>query len=167
MLRRERQRVTQWVLVTSLSLITAITMAAGAVACASSSSHASDDGGTSPTPTLGPARDPFPEDASLGARARYVLGGCTGGTESACHAIGAGGMHLPDGTPSNLIDVASSEQPSLRRIKPGDPAASYLYRKIIGGPGIDGGRMPLDQDPLDDRSTRAIADWIEAGAPAP
>jgi hypothetical protein len=152
-------------LLTSLALATA---AAIAVACASpSSSSVADEGGPRPTPTLGAGRDSFPEDASLGIQARYVLGGCAGGPESACHGIGAGGMVLPDGTPSNLIDVPATEQPALRRIKLGDPANSYLYRKIMGGPAIDGGRMPLDQQPLDDRSISAIAAWIEAGAPAP
>ena len=103
----------------------------------------------------------------VAVKARYVLGGCTGGPESACHGIGAGGMVLPDRMPSNLVDVPSSEDPSVLRIKPGDPGGSYLYRKIIGGPDIDGGRMPLDLPPLDERSASAIAAWIEAGAPAP
>jgi hypothetical protein len=116
-------------------------------------------------PTLGGTRDSFPEDASAGAQARFVLGGCVGGPETSCHGIGAGGMFLPDGTPTHLVGVASVEDPSVLRIKPGDPANSYLYRKVIGGPSIDGGRMPLDQEPLDMRSVRALAEWIEAGAP--
>jgi hypothetical protein len=111
--------------------------------------------------------DPVPADASVGVKARYVLGGCTGGPESACHGIGAGGMVLPERMPSNLVDVPSSEDPSVLRIRRFDPGGSYLYRKIMGGPDIDGGRMPLDLAPLDERSASAIAAWIEAGAPAP
>ncbi len=140
------------------------------VACASPSSSppgAPQEGGATTSPTLGGGGDPFPEDASIGARARYVLGGCTGGPESACHGLGTAGMVLPDRVPSNLVDVPSSEEPSLLRIKRFDPEGSYLYRKIVGGPDIDGGRMPLDLPPLDERSTRTIASWIEAGAPAP
>ena len=146
-----------------------MTVAAGAVACTTSSSGSTTDaGGPPPVPTLGPGRDAFPVDASLGRQARYVLGGCTGaGAEAACHNNGAGDLFLPDLVPTNLIDVPSSEQPSLRRIKVGDPANSYLYRKIIGGPAIDGGRMPLNEPRLDDRSIGAIAAWIEAGAPPP
>lgn len=140
------------------------------VACESPSSPppgAAQEGGAATSPTLGGGGDPFPEDASIGARARYVLGGCTGGPESACHGLGAGGMMLPDRAPSNLVDVPSTEEPSLLRIKRFDPEGSYLYRKIRGGPDIDGGRMPLDLPPLDERSASAIAAWIEAGAPAP
>ena len=146
------------------------TAATWGVACSSPSSSppgAPQVGGAAPSPTLGGGGDPFPEDASIGARAHYVLGGCTGGPESACHGLGAGGMMLPDRAPSNLVDVPSSEEPTLLRIKPFDPEGSYLYRKIRGGPDIDGGRMPLDLPPLDERSTNAIASWIEAGAPAP
>jgi hypothetical protein len=164
-----RASLRRGVLAVLFASTTAVTLA---VACASPSSPTSSasstgEGGAAPAPTLGGGGDPFPEDASIGARARYVLGGCTGGPESACHGIGAAGMFLPDRVPSNLVDVPSSEEPSLLRIKRGDPGSSYLYRKIMGGPDIDGGRMPLDLPPLDERSTSAIASWIEAGAPAP
>jgi hypothetical protein len=168
---RQRRWARRWALVAFVTSTTAATVAgAGAsAACSSSPSPAPspEEGGTPPSPTLGGGGDPFPEDASVGAQARYVLGGCTGGPESGCHGLGAGGMVLPDRMPSNLIDTPSSEEPALFRIKRGDPANSYLYRKIMGGPAIDGGRMPLDQSPLDERSTSAIASWIEAGAPAP
>ena len=109
----------------------------------------------------------FPADASLAAQARYVLGGCGGGPEAACHAPGrsVSGLTLPDTTPSNLIDVPSSEEPAVVRVRPGDPASSYLFWKLTGSPAIDGGRMPKDLPPLDDRSIAAIAQWIEAGAP--
>ncbi len=109
----------------------------------------------------------FPADASLAVEARYVLGGCGGGPEAACHAPGrsVSGLTLPDSIPSNLVDVPSTEEPDVMRILPGDPARSYLYWKITGSPAIDGGRMPMDLPPLDDQSIAAIARWIEAGAP--
>jgi hypothetical protein len=42
-----------------------------------------------------------------------------------------------------IVGVASLEVPSLDRVAPGDPANSYLVRKINGGPSILGARMPL------------------------
>ena len=42
-----------------------------------------------------------------------------------------------------LVNVASTEQPSVLRVAPGDPDASYLIRKIEGTPGISGGQMPV------------------------
>ncbi len=143
--------------------------ATSTVACLSTSPSSAPDASasTDPAPSLGGAPISFPEDASLGARAHYVLGGCVGGPETSCHGRGAGGMFLPDGTPTNLIGIPSMEDPSVVRVKRGDPANSYLYLKLIGGPGIDGGRMPLGQDPLDARALQAMAEWIEAGAPDP
>ena len=65
---------------------------------------------------------------------------------------------------SNIVNVASIEMPQLRRIQPGDPANSYLYRKITGA-GITGERMPLSLPPLPDDKIRLIRDWIRRGAP--
>ena len=54
----------------------------------------------------------------------------------------------------------------MARVAPGDPRSSYLYLKVLGEGGIDGGRMPLG-GPFDPRMAPFIASWIEAGAPAP
>jgi len=67
----------------------------------------------------------------------------------------------------NLVALKSSEDASLFRINPEDPDASYLYRKIIGGPNITGGRMPLGGAPLSDGQIATIRNWIAAGAPPP
>src|SRR5688572_19593695 len=50
---------------------------------------------------------------------------------------------------ASTVGVTSVELPSLRRIAPGDPANSYLYRKITGA-GITGDRMPQGLPPLSD-----------------
>ncbi len=63
------------------------------------------------------------------------------------------------------MNVASSERPSLARVAPGDVASSYLYLKVVGDGGIDGGRMPLG-GPFDPRLAPFLASWIEAGAPS-
>ena len=63
-----------------------------------------------------------------------------------------------------LVGVASNEQPSLLRVKPGDPDSSYMYQKITGAPGIVGGQMPLNQTPLPAATIAAIRQWIINGA---
>jgi len=65
---------------------------------------------------------------------------------------------------ANTVNVASVEMPSLRRIAPGDPANSYLYRKITGS-GITGDRMPQSLPPLSDAQIKLVRDWIRRGAP--
>lgn len=65
---------------------------------------------------------------------------------------------------ANTVSVASVEMPSLRRVAPGDPANSYLYRKITGA-GITGDRMPQASPPLSDDKIKLVRDWIRRGAP--
>jgi hypothetical protein len=64
----------------------------------------------------------------------------------------------------NLVGVTSVENPALKRIAPGDPANSYLYRKITGA-GITGDRMPQAGPPLSEANLNLIRDWIRRGAP--
>ena len=65
---------------------------------------------------------------------------------------------------SNSVNVASSQMPSLMRVLPGDPANSYLYRKIVGS-GIAGDRMPQGGPFLSDAQIKLVRDWIRRGAP--
>jgi hypothetical protein len=65
---------------------------------------------------------------------------------------------------ASTVNVASVEMPQLRRVQPGDPANSYLYRKITGA-GITGDRMPQGLPPLPDDKIRLVRDWIRRGAP--
>lgn len=64
-----------------------------------------------------------------------------------------------------LVDVASVQQPALDRVEPGDADASYLVRKLEGGPGIGGVQMPQGGPPLDQPTIDAIRQWINDGAP--
>ncbi len=64
----------------------------------------------------------------------------------------------------NTVSVPSVEMPQLMRVAPGDPANSYLYRKLTGT-GITGERMPLQQPPLSASQIRLVRDWIRRGAP--
>ena len=64
----------------------------------------------------------------------------------------------------NLVNVNSNEQPDLFRVNPGNPDASYIIRKLEGGPDITGAQMPLDRSPLDQQTINAIRLWIAQGA---
>jgi len=63
-----------------------------------------------------------------------------------------------------LVGVPSSEEPSLQRVKPGDPDHSYLVLKIQGSPGIQGGRMPLGGPYLPQSTIDTIRQWVTDGA---
>jgi hypothetical protein len=65
---------------------------------------------------------------------------------------------------SQTVGHPSVEMPSLLRVAPGDPANSYLYRKITGS-GITGDRMPQGGPFLADAQIKLVRDWIRRGAP--
>jgi hypothetical protein len=62
-----------------------------------------------------------------------------------------------------LVGVASSERPGQLRVKPGDPANSYLVQKLEGNAAV-GSRMPLGQPALPDSTIQVIREWIASGA---
>src|SRR5271154_6182362 len=86
---------------------------------------------------------------------------------SKCH-IGASapeGLQLDASHSYNsLVGVPSVEDPTLLRVKPGDPDDSYMVHKIEGAPGIVGGQMPLGETPLPQATIAAIRQWITDGA---
>lgn len=63
-----------------------------------------------------------------------------------------------------LTGRMSADIPTMRRVAPGDPEASYLVWKIEGREGILGGRMPLGGAPLPPAQIEAIKQWIADGA---
>lgn len=90
----------------------------------------------------------------------------------ACHGSGrAGGLDLRYGkAPLALIDVAATNATAAaagkRRVVPGDPDASFLWRKLGGRLQPDeGGRMPEVGRPLDALELELVRAWIEGGAP--
>src|SRR5215469_13263017 len=66
-----------------------------------------------------------------------------------------------------LVGVPSVEQPSLQRVNPGNPDASYIVLKLEGASGISGGRMPLGGPYLPQSTIDVIRQWITDGAPKP
>jgi hypothetical protein len=83
-----------------------------------------------------------------------------------CH-IGAGAPHGLRLDAANsyalLVNVASDEVPTLKRVDPGNPDQSYIVQKIEGHAAV-GGRMPLGQAPLPQDRIDLIRSWISAGA---
>jgi hypothetical protein len=76
------------------------------------------------------------------------------------------GLDLTSATASfaNLVNVASVEQGTLKRVLPNDAGNSYLVQKLEGTAAA-GGRMPLFGQPLDQATTDRVRAWINAGAP--
>ncbi len=87
-----------------------------------------------------------------------------------CHTgVGAnlpGALNLTTEAASHgaLVNVASSEVPSLNRVTPGNPSDSYLIRKLEGTPGIVADRMPLGGPFLEQTTIDSIRLWITNGA---
>jgi hypothetical protein len=88
---------------------------------------------------------------------------------SGCHTGGGAGLPASmDLTPghifASLVNVASVEQPTLKRVKPGDPDNSYVVHKLEGSAGISGSRMPLGGPFLSQATIDEVRAWISAGA---
>ena len=90
-------------------------------------------------------------------------------TCSGCHTGPQGGP-LPGGLDltslsmsfNALVNVASTQNPALDLVEPGDPNNSYLIQKLEGT--AAGSRMPLFGTPLDQNTMDAIRQWITDGA---
>jgi hypothetical protein len=86
---------------------------------------------------------------------------------SVCHAGGSApeGLRLDEADSYNLlVGVASSEVPSLLRVKPGDPANSYIIQKLQGHATV-GAQMPLGGPYLSSDTIAFVQQWITNGAP--
>ena len=99
---------------------------------------------------------------------RRILNNNGNQTCTECHSgpFATGGLHLEANQAyGNIVNVASNEQPNVKRVLPGDAASSYLFQKVTGAPSISGGRMPLGREPLSASDIELIRQWINAGAP--
>ena len=144
----------------SRQLFLAIALAIGAAACDEKLSTLAG-----PTPDLEPTfasvqKNVFELTDSAGRNA------CTN-----CHTnVGrnpSGGLNLlHDVAYDQLVNVAATQVPSLKRVSPGNPDGSYLSHKIEGRPGIVGRRMPFNGPPyMTDGQILIVRRWIELGAP--
>jgi hypothetical protein len=103
-------------------------------------------------------------DAPIGTKAALQLDTCA--SNEGCHGAqpGINLTYIAGHEFDDLRNVRAIERIDLFRVAPGDPAQSYLYLKVLGDGGIDGGRMPLGAH-YDPRIPALFFDWIEAGAP--
>ena len=86
-----------------------------------------------------------------------------------CHAGASAplGLRLDEASSyAAIVNAASVEVPALRRIRPGDPDASYLIQKIEGRAAV-GGRMPLGQPALPQATIDVMRQWVADGAQRP
>lgn len=141
-----------------------VLLAAAALTAAACDEKLSDV--TGPTPNLQPtfssiAREIFQTTDSSGRLA------CT-----QCHTASGGrtppqGLNLDPGAAyASLVGVASRQKPTLLRVAPGDPDASYLIHKLEGRSDIVGQRMPRTAGPfLTEGQLLVVRRWIALGAP--
>jgi hypothetical protein len=89
--------------------------------------------------------------------------------KSGCHASSAasGGLVLEAGLSyGQIVGRPAQEDAQLDYVRPGNPEASYLFKKVRGDPDISGNRMPRDGPPfLTPQQIAGLAAWIQAGAP--
>ena len=64
-----------------------------------------------------------------------------------------------------LVNAQSAEVPSLMRVNPGNPDASYIVQKLEGTNAV-GARMPFGGPYLSQDRIDLVRRWIAAGAPA-
>lgn len=87
-----------------------------------------------------------------------------------CHPIVNDAIDLsPEKSYSDIVGVPAVEAPGLVRVVAGDPAASFLYLKMVGFPGLGdipavGTRMPPMAARLPEADLRLVRDWIAQGA---
>jgi uncharacterized protein (TIGR03118 family) len=90
--------------------------------------------------------------------------GCHNGSQPAGGTL-PGSMDLRSGASfASLVNVASLEQSTLMRVKPGEPDNSYVIHKIEGRAGITGAQMPFGGPFLDQPTIDQVRSWITSGA---
>jgi hypothetical protein len=110
---------------------------------------------TEPPPTV--KEDPsFSADIQPIFTARCALSGCH-------NATAQGGMNLSDGKAyGNIVNIASTQDNTKKRVLPNDADNSYLVMKIEGKQTV-GTRMPQGGT-LSDDDIQLIKNWINKGA---
>lgn len=147
-----RDRKTGRAIVISLCIATAVTACGGG-------SGDGGGGGTPPPPVPPPA---FGASFSE-IQASVFTPTCA---TSGCHAGASApqGLRLDQTTSYGLlVNVASSEAPSILRVAPSDPDSSYLIQKLEGTASV-GERMPLGGTPLTQANIDVVRQWITDGA---
>lgn len=105
-----------------------------------------------PAATVQFTRDILPIFTNNGSKTCAQAGCHAGGSPSAGQNLEAANAY------ASIVNVNSSENASLKRVKPGDAANSYLFQKI------NSGAMPLIGGPLTQADKDKISTWINEGA---
>jgi hypothetical protein len=104
------------------------------------------------------------DDAPLSVQVKGRIDQTCTNTDAFCHGAGAGNLVLAPGAElAEMINVVSYENPPMLRVKPGDPAQSYVYLKLACTGGFKQACMPGGSP--DPNLALLFHDWIEAGAP--
>jgi hypothetical protein len=85
---------------------------------------------------------------------------------SVCHtgATAPQGLRLDAAHSYNLlVNMASTEVPSILRVKPGDATNSYIVQKLEGHAAV-GAQMPFGEPPLPASTIAFIVQWVTDGA---
>jgi hypothetical protein len=134
-------------------------VAAAAVGCGGGSGSSDGEPPETPPP---PPSPPFGPNFSE-IQAELFTPTCA---VSGCHTGPAApqGLRLDEANSYGLlVDVASTEAPSILRVAPGDPDNSYLIQKLEGTASV-GDRMPLGGPFLPQANIDVIRQWIIDGA---
>jgi uncharacterized protein (TIGR03118 family) len=138
------------------------TVANGSIALTAIATDADNNVGSSPAVSVLVSNGAPP--ATLSQLQTSIFTPICSGCHTGVGAILPGVQNLTAGnTYSAIVNVASLEAPTLKRIKPNDPAASYLIQKLEGT-GLQA-RMPLGGPYLDQATIDQIKSWILNGAP--
>jgi len=115
------------------------------------------------TPTESEPSDTVKEDPSFSQDIKPIF------TNSCavlnCHdaTAQAGLILLQNQAYTNIVNANSTQDPSKKRVEPGNADNSYLVIKIEGKQAV-GGRMPLGGGPLNSTQIQNIKNWINRGA---
>jgi len=140
---------------------TAAALALALTGCGGGSGEGLDENGR-PIQSGGGPPPSGPTLASIQANVFSVncaVSGCHGGSTV------QQGLRLDPGfSAANLINVPSPRDPSLIRVVPGNPDASFLIQKLEGTQTL-GDRMPQFGPYLPQTTIDEVRLWIENGAP--
>lgn len=119
-------------------------------------------------PPADPPANPPPGNPSLVATFESIQDNVLTPVCTGCHvgAAAPAGLRLDAANSyALLVGVASTEAPSVLRVAPGNPNASYLIQKLEGTAAV-GARMPLNAPALAQADIDVIRQWITDGAQA-
>jgi len=141
------------------------TAASGSVSLTATATDADGNVGTSPAVAVMVSNGAAPATLTQLQAAIFgpICSGCHNGVGTSLP--GVQNLTSAAATFKSLVGVPSIEQPTVERVKPGDPDASYVVLKLEGAPSISGARMPFGGPYLSAAQIAEVESWISAGAP--